>query len=280
MRLVCTLHAILEPVLAELPIGIRLCTWLDRRTFRWNHATIANSQDTACLFARTGIESTHMRVIHHGVVARAEAERALRGPAPSPHEPSLGRPPSVGFIGRLSPEKGLNILIEAACLLKKVGWHFKLFIVGTGPEAENVKSLVMACGLGPQVDFEGWRPDVSEYYRKADVIVVPSFRESLGYVALEAMLHGRAVVASRVGGLQEVVSDGETGILVNPGDAEDLARALQQCLANPPLRARLSEAGWRYVLKEHVIEDMIAEIVEVYEMALSVPGAWWGGSTA
>lgn len=261
-RMVATVHGIAE----DPRLALKLFYWLDWRTYRWNHATIANSRDTAHRLQQLGVKTKDLTVILHGVVTRAEAYRLRKMPVPkrAPEEAI----PTIGFVGRLSWEKRCSILIEAIHILKERGRRFKLVVVGDGPERPYLEGQVVAYGLESEVTFEGWRANVLPYYRRADVIAVPSLKESLGLTILEAMLHGRAVVACRVRGIPEIVSDNETGILVNPDDPVGLADALERCLTDPQLRARLGEAGRRYVLKHHTIEAMIDAVIGVYDRVL------------
>jgi glycosyltransferase involved in cell wall biosynthesis len=135
-------------------------------------------------------------------------------------------PPHVLYAGRLSPEKGILDLVAAANGLP-------LVVVGDGPLRDQVPQAV---GFLPN-------PELQERMARAAVVAVPSHREGFGVVCLEAMAHGRPVVASAVGGLRDLVVDGESGYLVPPGDRPALREALERLLADPELRRRLGQAG-------------------------------------
>jgi glycosyltransferase involved in cell wall biosynthesis len=135
-------------------------------------------------------------------------------------------PPFVLYAGRLSPEKGVLELVEAAN-------GIPLVIVGDGPLREQVPG---ARGFVVHVEL-------LQLYKRAAVVAVPSYREGFGVVCAEAMAHGRPVVASAVGGLLDLVSDGVTGLLVPPGDVPALRAALVRLLADRELRRRFGEAG-------------------------------------
>ena len=135
-------------------------------------------------------------------------------------------PPFVLFAGRLSPEKGVLELVEAAN-------GVPLVVAGDGPLREQVPG---ARGFVPHEQLE-------ELYRRAAIVAVPSYREGFGVVCAEAMAHGRPVVASAVGGLLDLVVDGETGIQVPPGDVAALRGALHRLLDDPKLRTRMGEAA-------------------------------------
>jgi glycosyltransferase involved in cell wall biosynthesis len=135
-------------------------------------------------------------------------------------------PPHVLYAGRLSEEKGVLELVEAAEGLP-------LVVAGDGPLRDRVPG---ALGFVPH-------DELLRLYERAAVVVCPSRREGFGVVCAEAMAHGRPVVASAVGGLRDLVVDGETGLLVPAGDVAALRAALERLLGDAALRARLGEAG-------------------------------------
>jgi glycosyltransferase involved in cell wall biosynthesis len=129
-------------------------------------------------------------------------------------------PPHVLFAGRLSEEKGILEFLEATDGMRRV-------IVGDGPLRDRVPEAV------------GFVPDLGPYFERAAVVCVPSRREGYGLVAREAMAYGRPVVATRVGGLPDVVVDGENGLLVDPRSPSALRAGLARLLSDRELRARL-----------------------------------------
>jgi glycosyltransferase involved in cell wall biosynthesis len=160
-------------------------------------------------------------------------------------------PPSVLFAGRLSPEKGVLELLEAAD-------GMPLVVAGDGPLRERVPG---ALGFVPHEQLQ-------RLYARAAVVACPSYREGFGVVCAEAMAHGRPVVASAVGGLLDLVVDGETGILVPPGDVEALRRELRRLLADVSLRRRLGEAGRARVRERFSWDAVTAATLEAYRRAL------------
>ena len=161
-------------------------------------------------------------------------------------------PPHVLFVGRLSEEKGVLELVEASRGLP-------LVVVGDGPLRERVTDAV---GFVP--------PDeVGAYLDRAAVVVCPSRREGYGVVAREAMAHGRPVVATAVGGLAEAVIDGETGLLVEPGDAGALRSALDRLLGDAELRARLGTAGRERAIRLYGRDVAARATIDVYEAVLT-----------
>ena len=157
------------------------------------------------------------------------------------------RPPHVLYAGRLSPEKGVLELVEAARELP-------LVVVGDGLLRDRVPHAI---GLVPHAELGG-------YYERATVVAVPSRREGYGVVAREAMAYGRPVVASAVGGLAEAVEDGVTGLLVPPGDVAALEAALRRLLADEELGARLGAAARRRAVERFSHEAEAAALIEAY----------------
>jgi glycosyltransferase involved in cell wall biosynthesis len=162
-------------------------------------------------------------------------------------------PPEVLFVGRLSPEKGILELVQAAD-------GMELMVAGDGPlrdRVPGVRGFVPHHELGP-------------LYDRAAVVAVPSRREGFGVACLEAMAHGRPVVASAVGGLLDLVVDGETGLLVPPGDVPALRAALERLLGNAELRERLGAAA-RERVRDHFAWPAVTDAtIEAYEAALAV----------
>jgi colanic acid/amylovoran biosynthesis glycosyltransferase len=156
-------------------------------------------------------------------------------------------PPEVLYAGRLSPEKGVLELVEAARGLN-------LVVAGDGPLRDQVPQ---ARGFVPPAEL-------ATLYARAAVVVCPSHREGFGVACLEGMAHGRPVVASAVGGLRDLVVDGETGIQVPPGDVEALRAAIERLLGDPELRRRMGEAGRRRAAVRFSWDAVTRETVELY----------------
>jgi len=161
------------------------------------------------------------------------------------------------FVGRPAPIKGLEVLLQALARLKADGFgraDLRLVIVGGDPdvgrddERARFRALADALGVGAWVEFRGPEPQptLPEYYRAADLCLVPSHHESFGMAALEAMACGAAVVASRVGGLATTIQDGVTGVLVPPRDEAALASAIASLLADASRRRTLGRLAARW----------------------------------
>lgn len=168
-------------------------------------------------------------------------------PARSRQQPSV----DVVAAGRLVPEKGFDTLIDAIARLRDQGRQVTVALVGAGDAGEALKAKASAAGLDRMIRFAGWadREQLADHFAAARLVAVPSrtassgWQEALGLTAIEAQLAGLPVIATRCGGLVDVVRDGETGLLVPEDDPGALARAIARLLDDPALAARLAEAG-------------------------------------
>lgn len=170
----------------------------------------------------------------------------------------------IAFAGRMSPEKGVQILLKASQLTPNLPFRI------TG----DVSSMYMAEYAVPSnVRFNGWMnsSELPEFYKKARFIVVPSlWYEPFGLVTVEAMGHGLPVIASRRGGLPEIVEDGVTGLLFEPGNAEDLAEKIKYLWENPKICREMGQAGRKKVIREYGEEVYFNRLMKVYETAIRI----------
>jgi glycosyltransferase involved in cell wall biosynthesis len=170
----------------------------------------------------------------------------------------------------LHPEKGQEYLFRALPrLLAATGGRLRLLVAGAGPFREAYEREVSVLGIGGAVRFLGFRVDIARILAVSDVVVLPSVAEAFGLVLAEAMAMQRAVVATRVGGIPELVEDDVTGILVPPASPEALAGAVLSLLRDPPRRMRLGEAGRRRVIEIFRFETMMKRYEALYDRLLS-----------
>ena len=228
----------------NLRLGKRWHTRIDAWCGRHADRVIAVSEATRRIMVEVE------RVPEHKVVTVYNGAELL--PKPSPDSvAALRRGLGLGdeavclMMARLHEEKGHRVLFEALPgVLPHVG-PLVVLLAGDGPEREQLESEVRRRGLGSVVRFLGQRHDISELISLSSVVVLPSLAESFGFTALEAMSLSRPVVATRTGGIPEVVDDGRTGLLVPPGDADGLAVALSRILKDREWAAALGEEGCR-----------------------------------
>jgi glycosyltransferase involved in cell wall biosynthesis len=184
---------------------------------------------------------------------------------------SLGIGPEqrvVGYVGRLHEEKGLLHLLAAAPAILRTVPDACILLVGDGPQREDLRQRVRELGLEGNVIFEGFRTDVAAVLSMLDVVALPSLTEGFPNVALEAMAVGRAIVASRVEGIGEIVVDGETGLLVPPANPTELAACIVRLLEQPTERARLAGNALR-ASRRYGLDGYVKALLGVYLRAVN-----------
>ncbi len=180
--------------------------------------------------------------------------------------------PVMGIVSKLWEGKGHEVLIKALKDVKKDINKAKLVIVGEGYLEDKLRSLTDNLGLTDSVIFTGFQTDVSEVIRVFNVAVLPSFFEGLGRVLLEAMAMEKPVVASRVGGIPDIVKDGINGFLTTPGDTKELGDALKKLLNDKRLATRMGKDGRKGVTAELSADVMVNTIKDVYKASLERKG--------
>ncbi|MDQ6696797.1 MAG: glycosyltransferase family 4 protein [Actinomycetota bacterium] len=211
-------------------------------------------------------------VLHHGV----DIDRFAPGPADPGVRSALGGLPGVplvGILGRLDPEKGVGLLVRAMTRLDGPAKAARLVVVGerlrTTPEAVAHLRCEAHELLGDRVHFAGRRTDVPDVMRAIDVLVSASTAEPFGLTILEAMASGTAVVAVAAGGVPEIVDDGQTGLLVPPGDEQALADALERVCSDAELRARLGARARAATEARHRPELRADQLVALYRQVVT-----------
>lgn len=176
----------------------------------------------------------------------------------------------VGVIARLAPQKGVTYFIKAADLLKDYNANF--VIIGDGPLRQGLQAETSMLGLQNKIFFTGHRNDIAQILPTLDVLVIPSVTEGLSLVALEGMGAARAIVATKVGGLPEVITDQVNGILVEPKNPEQLAAAIAELITDTEKATILGEAGRRIVEQNFTIEQMTDKTMALYRALLTQKG--------
>ncbi len=212
----------------------------------------------------TGIRDGKTVVIYNGVeepegIGREEVLR-LKDSLQIPRDV-----PVIGVVASLVPHKGHRYLIEAFKAILSEGIDSHLIIVGDGPLRGELKGLVSSLGLEGRVSFTGLKPEVAPYIAMMDVVVLPSCeREGLGLSLIEAMAMSKPVVATRIGGIPEVVEEGVTGLLTPPKDPEALAGALKTLLRNREVMREMGLKGRERYLQMFTSPRMITAIERLY----------------
>jgi glycosyltransferase involved in cell wall biosynthesis len=176
----------------------------------------------------------------------------------------------VGFVGWLLPIKGPMVLLRAMLEVWKKHPETILVLVGKGELDVELRTEVLQLDVNSKVKFLGWRDDVDEIMQLIDILVLPSLNEGMGRVLVEAMAAGKPVVASRVGGIPDLVKDEKTGLLVPPGDARALANAILRLVKNP-LEAKDMGAAGRLYCHRFGLEAMVEKLDDLYDEIISAP---------
>ena len=174
----------------------------------------------------------------------------------------------LGMACRLVEQKGIPYALEA---LRRIRSDFPcahLVIAGDGEKADELRRLASMLGIADRVCWLGWRGDAAELMSAFDVFLLPSLREGFGLVLLEAMSRRLPIVASRVGAIPEIVIDGETGVLVEPRNVDELAKALTGLLKDRALRKYMGLLGAARLEEHFSVERMVAGTIAVYEKVL------------
>ena len=251
-----------------------LRTWID---LHLPDRFIAVSRAVKELLVQEGVPSTKIEIVHNGVLVRnSEIGREsleLRHKWSGTSDATI-----LGLIGVIDPRKDLMTAIEAVSIVSSHGMPLKLIILGETIDREGnqylekVKQRIEELDLAELVIFEGFQPDVTPWLKSFDVLVVASRDESFCLVAAEAMMMSKPVVATRVGGLPEVVLDGETGLLVDPGSPDALAGAIQKLMDSPSLRKEMGNAGRKHALAMFTRDQYIAQVEDVVAEMLGQAG--------
>lgn len=191
--------------------------------------------------------------------------RASHGPGVLRRQLGIAREtPVIGVVGRLVPIKGLQYFVDAAAEVIRAVPETVCVVIGDGTERAKLERLVAIRGVAGQVRFLGWRRDLEQIYPDVDVIVLSSLHEGTPAAIIEAMAARRAVVATRVGGLPDVIDDGRTGILVPPRDAQAIASAVVSLLRDPARRRVMGEEAQRAVYPRFAVSRLVEEMREFY----------------
>ncbi len=175
----------------------------------------------------------------------------------------------IGTAARLAPQKGLDYLIKAMGQVIQKHPDAVLIIAGEGPEKEKLLKLAASEGISGHVHFLGYLEDIGSFYHIIDIFALPSLTEGLSLALIEVLMAKRAVVASSVGGIGEVIKNNHTGLLVPSADSSLLAKAINTLLENEDLRNSLKNNGKQYALDNFGMDNMITQYAKLYENTLS-----------
>jgi glycosyltransferase involved in cell wall biosynthesis len=256
---------------AWLPASRR---FLERATFFLADRLVVCSEAVRrCAVEKVGLPPERIVTVPNGV----EVERFMKDGRRDPVRSDLGLTPGqvvVGCVGRLDePVKGLSVLIEAMVEVRRSIPGAVCLMIGAGPGRPRLEAMARCQEPSGGFRFLGERADVPDLLQALDLYVQPSRLEGFGLAALEAMAAGKAVVASRAGGLPEVVEEGVTGDLVPPGDAGALAAAITRLLQDADRRERYGRAGRERAREKFPLRGMVRGWTNLYRELLSGSGS-------
>lgn len=239
--------------------------WLDRQASHFIHTFIAVSNAAARFLKESKrIASNKIVVIRNGrdlkSLVPASAQERLQARA----ELGLNEGRAILLLGRLAIEKGHELLLEAIRLLGPSGARITLLFAGVGPLETELRKRCERDGVTHRVRFLGYQRDIKKLLAAADLVALPSVSEGLPLAAVEALAAGRPIVATRTGGIPEVVIDGQTGLLVPPGDAAALGKAIQTVLDSPALAHRLGTTGRQFVEQNFDLGVQLHQTMSLY----------------
>lgn len=212
-----------------------------------------------------GVSAGHLSCETNGVdtqVFRPRQDRQHRAEGGGLRE-TLGLAPAVpllGFVGRLSPEKGPSVFVRAALLLHSRMPDVHFVMVGEGPSERELRELAHRFGLQGCLHFAGVQRDMPAIYDALDLVVSTSHTEAMPLALMEAMACEVAVVATRVGGVPDLVAHGETGWLVGPGEFDDIAARCAELIADPGLRHQMGQRGRQRVIERFDLAECIVRM--------------------
>jgi glycosyltransferase involved in cell wall biosynthesis len=251
--------------------GFRLFErWLARITT----ALVAVSPQVRDDLVRLGVAPARkFAVVRLGI--ELDERVAADGPTRAETRRAMGIAPDrfvVGWIGRMTGVKRTNDVLRAVARLRERGVDAMLCLVGDGPDRDDVERRASELGVMRHCLFLGYQEEVGRFFSAFDAFVLTSVNEGTPVTTIEALAAGVPVVATRVGGVPDVVRDGVDGFLVESGAIDDLADRLERLAADPALRAGMGEAGRARVLPRYAVDRLIDDVDRLYRSLLEAAG--------
>jgi glycosyltransferase involved in cell wall biosynthesis len=238
--------------------------FLDRVALKHFDAVGAVSQTIAEKLLSLGVRRERITVIPNGIDVHA---------FDAPPAAQVRKEQVIGIVARLDLQKGFEYLLNAIAALRPSFPEVRLLIVGEGPDRARIEEMVSRKNLDGMVTIAGQQTDMPGVYAAIDIFVLPSLNEGLPMTLLEAMAASKPVVATRVGAVPTVITNGETGLLVEPADGAGLTKALSQLLADPELRRRLAQKARAHVEQDYTAAAMARKYLAMYRDVLTRRGS-------
>ncbi len=263
------IHNILEPPhnSAKNPILKAIYIWAERIASSWaDHIITTTQPNVREILDKKLVPKEKLTAIPEGLVIEKYDNVVVD---PSQKREELGIPKDSIFIltvARLEPPKGHKYLLKAAEIILSKGIDAYFVCVGKGKLKSSLEKMAQRLGISHRVKFTGFRYDMLEILKSCDLFVLPSLWEGQGVVLMEAMAMKKPLVASKVGGVVDVVEDGKTGILVPPRNPNILAEAIEMLLSKPKLMKDMGEAGYKRIKEYFDDAQFNKRRYEVYRM--------------
>ena len=258
MRLVTTVHGWVQRT-GRTP----LYYMIDRLVLRHYEKVICVSDDLMDACRKAGVPGSRCELLENGI----DLGDYRRTQSPAAARTALNVPErfTIGAVGRLSPEKGFDLLIRAGDQLIKSGRDVQLLIAGEGEEKENLARLIGELGRQDRIRLLGYRADLSAVYEAMDVFALSSLREGLPNVLLEAMAMRVPAVATAVNGVPRLIAHGESGELVEAGSVSALVNGLARLVNDDGLRGRYAAAGRVTVESRYNFATRMGKLARMYD---------------
>lgn len=259
MRLVTTVHGWVRHT-ARTPLYYRI----DRKCLtRYDHVyCVSNDLHDEC--SAIGVHASRCKLLENGIDTTEYSRQMTISDAKQKLQISPSRL-LIGGVGRLSPEKGFDILIRSVAQLHRKGHDLGLILVGDGDELDRLRCLAQEEKIADRVTFAGWQADVKPYFEAMDIFTLSSLREGLPNVVLEAMSLGTPTVATRIAGVPRIIRDGYNGALVDAGNVSQITQALDELISNRGLRASYSITGRESVHARYGFSQRMARLARFYD---------------
>ncbi len=258
IRLVTTLHGWVHHT-SKTP----LYYFLDRVSLRFYEKVLSVSVDLDEAAARAGVPKSRRVLLENGInLAEFQRKQTV-----TEARKSLGFPErfTIGAAGRLSPEKGFDLLIQACAGLVKNGHDIQLYIAGEGVEQQKLAELIRSLGCEDRLHLLGYRSDLRQIYEAMDVYALSSYREGLPNVLLEAMALEVPVISTAVNGVPHLLDRGQSGILIPAGDPEPLRKGLEVLIQNPSYAKTLKQNAMQTIRTRYDFTLRMQKLAEVYD---------------
>lgn len=245
---------------------LSLYRYLDLKMLKLAGRVIAVSEGIRNELVGCGIRGSRIRIIRNAVPVQNEILDLPREGVSSVPEKRF----VVGYIGRLSPEKGLPFLIEAVDDLKREGIPLEVLIVGDGPMKDELQASIEKRGLMGTVRLVGFQSDMDTWIAEMDVFILPSLTEGTPMSLLEAMAKGKPPIATSVGGIPDVIRDGVNGLLIATKNPESIKDAIRALWKNEELRFRMGREAHATIREKYSLKSWVDRMCSEYEELMGI----------